>query len=142
MKNGSDKRPKAPSLHVDNGMPKEVIYIPTKYGDCEALRRWGDEWIISYPWHTQEFFGSKEAVQAEMNRQIEERYEAETKVPLTTVYIPTGQGDARAFHVSRNRWKIEYPWGEDEFNGDMKGVRNELKRKIVEYYNSKRAAAE
>ena len=57
-------------------MPKEVVYIPTKYGDVEALNRHGDVWLISYPWDTQEFFGNRESLQQEMNRRIEERYAA------------------------------------------------------------------
>lgn len=121
-------------------LPEAVIFIPTKYGDVEAVRRWQDEWIISYPWGTQQFFGNKAAVQAEMNRTIEDRYSAEKKVAATVIYIPTGRGDARATHFAWNRWKVEYPWGEEEYSGDMKGVRGEMKRAIVEFYRARPAA--
>ena len=121
-------------------LPREVIYIPTRYGDCEAHNRWGDEWIISYPWETQQFYGNKESVQAEMNRRIEDRYGGETKVAPTTVYIPTGSGDAKATHVALNRWKIEYPWATEDFTGNMNAVRKEMKRKIIERYTPRPSA--
>jgi hypothetical protein len=123
-------------------MPREVIYIPSKYGDVEAVNRWGDQWLISYPWDTQEFFGSKESVKSEMTRRIDERYAAEKKVPPTVIYIPTGSGDARATHLSMNRWRIEYPWGVDDFAGNMNAVRKEMKRRIIEHYTARPEAAE
>ena len=123
-------------------MPREVIYIPSKYGDVEAVNRWGDQWLISYPWETQEFFGSRDSVKAEMTRRIDERYAAEKKVPPTVIYIPTGSGDARATHLSMNRWRIEYPWAVEDFAGNMIGVRKEMKRRIIEHYTARPEAAE
>ena len=123
-------------------MPKEVVYIPTKYGDVEALNRHGDVWLISYPWDTQEFFGNRESLQQELNRRIEERYAAEKKVPPTAIYIPTGSGDAKATHMAMNRWRIEYPWAVEDFPGDMNAVRKEMKRKIIDHYTARQQAAE
>ena len=125
-----------------SNMPREVIYIPSKYGDVEAVNRWGDQWLISYPWETQEFFGSKESVKSEMSRRIEDRYAAEKKVPPTVIYIPTGSGDAKATHLSINRWRIEYPWAVEDFTGKMDAVRKEMKRKIIEHYTARPEAAE
>lgn len=121
-------------------MPKQVVYFPTKYGDVEALHRWGDEWIISYPWETRQFFGNKESVKAEIARRIEDRYAAETRVPQTTIYIPTGNGDASATHIALNKWKIVYPWAEEYFAGTMDAVRKEMKRKIIDHYSTREAA--
>jgi hypothetical protein len=125
-----------------SGLPSEVIFIPSKYGDVEAVKRSGDDWLISYPWETQEFFGSKESVMAEMTRRIEDRYAAEKKVPPTVVYIPTGSGDAKATHIAANRWRVEYPWAVEDFTGNMNGVRKERKRKSSERYTSRQEAAE
>lgn len=136
------RRSSAGNAAAAAGMPREVIYIPSKYGDVEAVSRWGDQWLISYPWETQEFFGSKESVKSEMNRRIDERYAAEKKVPPTVIYIPTGSGDARATHLSMNKWRIEYPWAVDDFAGNMNAVRKEMKRRIVEHYTARPEAAE
>lgn len=132
------RRPAAASA----GMPRELIFIPSKYGDVEAVNRRGEEWLISYPWETQEFFGSRESVKAEMTRRIDERYAAEKKVAPTIVYIPTGTGDAKATHIALNRWRIEYPWAVEDYSGNMAGVRKEMKRKIVERYTARPEAAE
>ncbi len=123
-------------------MPREVIFIPSKYGDVEAVNRWGDQWLISYPWETQEFYGSRDSVKAEMTRRIDERYAAEKKVAPTVVYIPTGSGDAKATHFSLNKWRIEYPWATDDFTGNMSAVRKEMKRRIIEHYSARQEAAE
>jgi hypothetical protein len=123
-------------------MPREMMFIPSKYGDVEAVNRWGDQWLISYPWETQEFFGSKESVKAEMSRRIDERYAAEKKVAPTILYIPTGSGDAKATHFSLNKWRIEYPWAAEDFTGNMTQVRKEMKRRIIEHYTARQEAAE
>ncbi|HEX8400374.1 MAG TPA: hypothetical protein VF628_01580 [Allosphingosinicella sp.] len=136
------RRSSAPSASSAANMPREVMFIPSKYGDVEAVNRWGDQWLISYPWETQEFFGSRDSVKAEMTRRIDERYAAEKKVPPTVIYIPTGSGDARATHLSMNRWRIEYPWAVEDFAGNMIGVRKEMKRRIIEHYTARPEAAE
>jgi hypothetical protein len=47
------KRRSASGAPAAANMPREVLFIPSKYGDVEAVNRWGDQWLISYPWETQ-----------------------------------------------------------------------------------------